>query len=181
MMFFNDTLFLLVFVVLYNRRSIFYFSKLYYRVLESVFRWTVWLHRGPSICSLRLFVFFFFWTGIQFYCSGLSSWLLSKSVWQNFHGESKLMTLNMPLGPIILSVIQCVSHFDSIRIWRAISQFDLAIVFSLHDILTHYLHALLNICYVAASNICSILVRCCLSVCCSLEYLHCTTTSCRTK
>ena len=28
MMFFNDTLFLLVFVVLYNRRSIFYFSKL---------------------------------------------------------------------------------------------------------------------------------------------------------
>ena len=38
----------------------------------------------------------------------------------------------MLLGPIILSVIQCVLYFHSIRIWRAISQFDLAIVFSLH-------------------------------------------------
>ena len=38
------------------------------------------------------------------------------------------MTLNMLLGPI------------------AISQFDLVTVFSLHDILTHYLHALLNTC-----------------------------------
>ena len=52
----------------------------------------------------------------------------------------------MLLGPIILSVIQCVLYFHSIRIWRAISQFDLAIVFSLHDILTHYLHALFNTC-----------------------------------
>ena len=50
------------------------------------------------------------------------------------------MTVNMLLGPI-LSVIQCVLYFHSVIIWRAISQFDLAIVFSLHDILTHYLHA----------------------------------------
>ena len=52
------------------------------------------------------------------------------------------MTLTMLLGPI-LSVIQCVLYFHSIKIWLAISQFDLVTVFSLHDILTRYLHALL--------------------------------------
>ena len=87
---------------------------------------------------------------LGFNCSGL---FLSKSVWQSFHGESKLMTLNMLLGPI-LSVIQCVLYFHSVIIWRAILQFDLAIVFSLHDILTHYLHAL----------------------CCSLQYMEPTCT-----
>ena len=51
------------------------------------------------------------------------------------------MTLNMLLGPI-LSITQCVLHFHSIIIWLAILQFDLAMVCSLHDILTHYLHAL---------------------------------------
>ena len=87
---------------------------------------------------------------LGFNCSGR---FLSKSVWQSFRGESKLMTLNMLLGQI-LSVIQCVSYFHSIIIWRAILQFDLAIVFSLHDILTHYLHAL----------------------CCSLQYMEPTCT-----
>ena len=55
------------------------------------------------------------------------------------------MTLNMLLGPIILSVTQCVLYFHSIRIWRAISQFDLAIVFSLHDFwLIIYMHYLIH-------------------------------------
>ena len=55
----------------------------------------------------------------------------------------------MLLGPI-LSVIQCVLYFHSV----IILQFDLAIVFSLHDILPHYLHAL----------------------CCSLQYMEPTCT-----
>ena len=55
----------------------------------------------------------------------------------------------MLLGPI-LSVIQCVFYFHSV----IILQFDLAIVFSLHDILPHYLHAL----------------------CCSLQYMEPTCT-----
>ena len=38
--------------------------------------------------------------------------------------------------------MQCVLYFHSVIVWHAILQFDLAIVFSLHDILTHYLHAL---------------------------------------
>ena len=38
--------------------------------------------------------------------------------------------------------MQCVLYFHSVIICRAILQFDLAIVFSLRDILTHYLHAL---------------------------------------
>ena len=41
-------IFLLVFVVLDNRRSIFSYSKLQYRVLEFVFRLTVWLHKEPG-------------------------------------------------------------------------------------------------------------------------------------
>ena len=61
---------------------------------------------------------------LGFNCSGL---FLSKSVWQSFHGESKLMTLkfgpssifNMLLGPI-LSVIQCVLYFHIVIICRAI-------------------------------------------------------------
>ena len=50
--------------------------------------------------------------------------------------------------------MQCVLYFHSIIVWHAILQFDLAIVFSLHDILTHYLHAL----------------------CCSLQYMEPTCT-----
>ena len=50
--------------------------------------------------------------------------------------------------------MQCVLYFHSVVIWRAILQFDLAIVFSLRDILTHYLHAL----------------------CCSLQYMEPTCT-----
>ena len=40
-----------------NRRKIFSSSKLQYRVLESVLRLTVWLHRDPSILMLGLIAF----------------------------------------------------------------------------------------------------------------------------
>ena len=42
-------LFLLVFVVIYNRRSTFYFSVNCNRVLESVFRLTVWLQKTKGL------------------------------------------------------------------------------------------------------------------------------------
>ena len=51
-----------------------------YQVLESVFKLSVWLHKGPSIFNFRL-VFFFFLTGTLISVWDLDSWLFFYTRW----------------------------------------------------------------------------------------------------